>query len=82
VRDFRVRIARALTAEEDRALIAAGIHPHGLGSQLDFNVPEVTRSFLRVTAEDEADAREKVAQIVAVNPSELTADEYTPGAGG
>jgi hypothetical protein len=77
VRDFRVRISRALTLEEDRALIAAGIHPHGVVFPVGFKVQEVRQSYLRVRAEDEADAREKVANVLHIDPGELTAAEYS-----
>ena len=73
--DFIIRVSGDITPEEEQALRSAGIQRHdagptpaAYGGELD-----VVLSFVRTFADNEREARAKVADILGCNPDDLTA---------
>jgi hypothetical protein len=75
VPDFIIRVSGEITPEEEQALRSAGIQPHDAGSTAAAYGGEldVVLSFVRTSADDESEARAKVAHILGCNPEDVTA---------
>jgi hypothetical protein len=75
VPDFIVRVSGEITPEEERALRSAGIQRHDAGSTAtDYGGElDVVLSFVRTSADNEREARAKVAHILGCNPDDVTA---------
>jgi hypothetical protein len=75
VPDFIIRVSGEITPEEEQALRSAGIQRHDAGSTAAAYGGEldVVLSFVRTSADDESEARAKVAHILGCNPEDVTA---------
>jgi len=75
VPDFIIRVSGEITPEEEQALRSAGIQRHDAGSTAAAYGGEldVVLSFVRTSADNEREARAKVADILGRNPDDVTA---------